>query len=216
MPELEQEQERISVSFMLDYIPIGAITSMSNHRQDEKYAKIINTSREVFSTLGYKGTTVERIAKSAGISKGSIYLYFETKEDILSAIIDSCVQDMIERVEVELSSEGTPEERLYRAIYAAIMSRRHYSLMDKLSQEAREFGTPAPKHALDQMDEATMRSVMTLLQKAVEQQLVQIDDIRLTAFVLGHLYHSLTTEWERYYEPLSDEQIFNTIRRFLV
>lgn len=215
MPELELE-ESISVAFMLEYIPMGEMESMSNHRQDEKYIKIMNTSREVFSTLGYKGTTVERIAKSAGISKGSIYLYFETKEDILSAIIDSCVKDMIERVEAELSSEGTPEERLYRAIYAAIMTRRHYTLMDKLAQEARDFGTPAPKNALDQMDEATMRSLMSLLEKAVEQKLVQVDDIRLTAFVLGNLYHSLTTEWERYFEPLSDEQIFHTIRRFLV
>ena len=45
-----------------------------------------------FGTVGYESTSMAQIAKEAGISKGLIYNYFESKEELLRAMIDSLVK----------------------------------------------------------------------------------------------------------------------------
>ena len=47
---------------------------------DEKKLKILKKAKELFFIYGVKKTTVDEIAKAAGISKGTIYLYFSSKK----------------------------------------------------------------------------------------------------------------------------------------
>ena len=49
--------------------------------------KIFDASLELFGTKGYEATSIALIAKTAGISKGLIYNYFESKEALLEAMI---------------------------------------------------------------------------------------------------------------------------------
>ncbi len=60
--------------------------------QREEYLKdrrnlILDAAIEVFGNKGLDGATVDDIAQAAGISKGTIYLYFESKNDIFDAIL---------------------------------------------------------------------------------------------------------------------------------
>ncbi len=54
--------------------------------------KILDASLELFGTVGYESTTMSAIAKRAGISKGLIYNYFDSKEELLRGLIDSLVK----------------------------------------------------------------------------------------------------------------------------
>ncbi|HHY20503.1 MAG TPA: helix-turn-helix transcriptional regulator, partial [Bacilli bacterium] len=47
---------------------------------------ILQAAKEVFAEVGYHGASVSRIAKSAGIGDGTVYLYFKNKEDILTTL----------------------------------------------------------------------------------------------------------------------------------
>ena len=49
---------------------------------------ILSASLDLFAKRGYSGTTTEQIAKKARVSKGLIFSHFETKQDILFAIVD--------------------------------------------------------------------------------------------------------------------------------
>lgn len=51
--------------------------------------RITQSALELFSQKGYKNTSVAEIAKKAGISKGLIYNYYESKEDVLKGVLDS-------------------------------------------------------------------------------------------------------------------------------
>jgi AcrR family transcriptional regulator len=55
-------------------------------RANRTIARILDATREVFLTHGYAGTTIDEIAKAAGISRGSFYTYFPTKRDVLLAV----------------------------------------------------------------------------------------------------------------------------------
>ncbi|MFH0926137.1 MAG: helix-turn-helix domain-containing protein [bacterium] len=57
---------------------------------------ILEASLNLFKRFGYKKTTIEEIAREAGIGKGSVYLHFNSKEDILLTLIKRHHQTMIE------------------------------------------------------------------------------------------------------------------------
>jgi AcrR family transcriptional regulator len=51
-------------------------------RKDARPAEIIDAAIGVFIEKGYAATRLDDVAKRAGIAKGTLYLYFDTKEDI--------------------------------------------------------------------------------------------------------------------------------------
>lgn len=54
----------------------------------EKRRQILDGARRVFSQLGFDAASVSDIAREAGVSKGTLYVYFENKEQLFTAIID--------------------------------------------------------------------------------------------------------------------------------
>jgi AcrR family transcriptional regulator len=62
--------------------------------REEKKTLIMNTALEHFAKDGYYNTTISHIAKHAGISKGLMYNYFRSKEELLSEIINRSMADI--------------------------------------------------------------------------------------------------------------------------
>jgi AcrR family transcriptional regulator len=58
----------------------------------KKRGLIINTALKLFADNGYHSTPISKIAKDAGISKGLIYNYFESKEDLIISIMDLFIE----------------------------------------------------------------------------------------------------------------------------
>ena len=52
-------------------------------RANRTIAKILEATRSIFLTRGYAGTTIDEIAREAGVSRASFYTYFPTKRDVL-------------------------------------------------------------------------------------------------------------------------------------
>lgn len=63
-------------------------------RKDRKQA-IMDTALEEFAIHGYESTSISMIAKKAGVSKGLMYNYFESKEDLLAKIMIVGFEDML-------------------------------------------------------------------------------------------------------------------------
>lgn len=62
--------------------------------REEKKALIMRAAMELFATNGFHATTISSIAKEAGISKGLLYNYFESKEELIKAIIYSGLENL--------------------------------------------------------------------------------------------------------------------------
>jgi len=61
---------------------------------------------------GVSAVTMERVAQEVGIAKGTVYLYYETKEQLLEAVKESSLEPLRQKIEAILSGPGTPEKRL--------------------------------------------------------------------------------------------------------
>lgn len=68
--------------------------------REEKKTLIMDAALEHFAGEGYYATTISHIAKHAGISKGLLYNYFESKEALLSAILKRSVMEIYKYFDV--------------------------------------------------------------------------------------------------------------------
>ena len=60
-------------------------------RKDDRPAELLQAALELFAEKGYSATRSEEIAKRAGVSKGTLFLYFGTKEELFEAVVKHAV-----------------------------------------------------------------------------------------------------------------------------
>ncbi len=80
----------------------------------DKREAILKAATKVFAGKGYFNSKVADIAKQAGIADGTVYLYFNSKEEILHSIFDRAMAEFIEEGRRELAQLDTPEDKLRR------------------------------------------------------------------------------------------------------
>src|SRR5438045_8534002 len=71
---------------------------------EERPKQILDAALEVFAERGFAAARLEDIAKRAGLSKGTIYLYFPNKEELFREVIRHTIIAQIERAERELAA----------------------------------------------------------------------------------------------------------------
>jgi AcrR family transcriptional regulator len=82
-------------------------------RKEDRPQEITEAALTAFAEKGYAATRVDDVAKRAGVSKGLLYLYFKTKEDLFKAVIRSFVVPRIDALTAIVdSSELSAEEFL--------------------------------------------------------------------------------------------------------
>jgi AcrR family transcriptional regulator len=140
-------------------------------RKAERPQEIIEAAFAEFSRNGYATTTLERIAERAGVTKGTIYVYFENKEHLFISMVEEStkaahetVQDMYE------THEGSTVELLraqFSFIYSHIVEdKRRREVVRMLIAEASRFPELADRYyaeilrpCLDQLKQAIQRGI---------------------------------------------------------
>ena len=96
--------------------------------REEKKNLIMNVALEHFSNNGFHATTITHLAKHAGISKGLMYNYFKSKEDLLTAIINRSLADIYTYFDPDHDSHLSPEEfeLFIRKAFSLIHEKRQF------------------------------------------------------------------------------------------
>src|SRR3989442_12330 len=74
--------------------------------------QILDAATKVFVRLGFQHARMDDIVEESGLSKGTLYWYFKSKEDIINAILRRLFTGELENLESLLEAEGTASERL--------------------------------------------------------------------------------------------------------
>jgi AcrR family transcriptional regulator len=93
-------------------------------RSDARPAEIAEAALELFVEHGFAATRMEAIAKRAGVTKGTVYLYFPSKEDLFRAVVKENILPNLEQGE-RLVAEHTGSA----AELLALLVRRSWELM---------------------------------------------------------------------------------------
>jgi AcrR family transcriptional regulator len=136
-------------------------------RKAERPQEIIEAAFAEFSRNGYATTTLDHIAERAGVTKGTIYVYFENKEHLFISMVREVMKATLDTVEEMFESHQGSTADLLRAqfsfIYQHIVEdRQRREVLRMLIAEAPRFPALA-----DRYHEEIHRPCMQLLNRAI-------------------------------------------------
>ena len=74
--------------------------------------EILAAARRLMQSRGVEEVTMEEIAAAAGVAKGTVYLYFQGKEDLIQALMSQVGENLIQDLETLLDKPGSTAEKL--------------------------------------------------------------------------------------------------------
>jgi AcrR family transcriptional regulator len=92
----------------------------SRRRKDLRPAELLDAALDVFAERGFAAARMEDIAARAGAAKGTIYLYFPSKEAVFEALVRSAIVPNIERAEALAAAHEGPAGPLLRQVLALL------------------------------------------------------------------------------------------------
>src|SRR3954471_15576984 len=89
-------------------------------RKEARPAEIARAAMAVFMEKGFAATRLDDVAARAGVSKGALYLYFETKQDLFRAVVRETIAPNLAMVAGFVSQSPLPFGDLIRLVFARI------------------------------------------------------------------------------------------------
>jgi AcrR family transcriptional regulator len=151
---------------------------------------IFEAAREVFIASGYNGASIRKVAKQAGYTHGTIYLYFRDKDDLLYQLSEEHFRQLLTRLRA-LPRTLEPVTRLREALrtilHFGLEYPDHYHLMvsmrpPHLASSAQRFGP---------MAEEVSGLLFDVVTRAAERGGFRLDNPRIEANGLLALVHGL-------------------------
>ena len=89
---------------------------MPRKKQEEKRTKILDAAARVFARNGFHSAKIGDVANEAGVAHGTVYLYFESKDDLLVSLFRESLSEVVKYVKAEIQKEKNAEDKLKRMI----------------------------------------------------------------------------------------------------
>ena len=151
---------------------VGSAASLRRRRKDERPSELVAAALDLFVERGFAATRLDDVAARAGVSKGTLYLYFESKEALFKAVIEEAIVPLLASAEdVIANDQGTSIDLLRRLLlgwWEQIGATRLAGVPKLLIAEARNF----PAVAQYYHDTVMVRGralLRTLLKRGIER-----------------------------------------------
>jgi len=154
-----------------------------------KRRQIIEGARRVFINMGFDAASMNDITREAGVSKGTIYVYFANKEELFEALIEEERGSIFKNLYESLEQGGSLRETLVRfgiglsvkitSAKVVLAQRTVIGASERIPELGRRFYERGPKRGHERFKE--------FLNGAVEQGLLDIADTDLAAYQFTEL-----------------------------
>jgi AcrR family transcriptional regulator len=171
-----------------------SISERKNREKEYRIKQIKDSAATLFYKKGFVATTIEDIAAAAEISKGTIYLYFKSKDDLYFSLVEPSLDKLSKKlIKIAGMKEITPEIRMKNVVDAV------YDFYDKdpdayhlISRyEASVFASLLSKDKLDHL-KSLMRSNLnqleTVISDGVKQGSFRKIDPKMTAIIIWNTF----------------------------
>ena len=85
-----------------------AQTDRASRARERRRKELLDAATRVFAKKGYWNASITDIIKAAGVARGTFYLYFESKQEIFTAIVDKFREDQIQLMRQPIQHAGFP------------------------------------------------------------------------------------------------------------
>lgn len=170
---------------------------------EERRADLLRAAEELFVAKGVGATAIEEITSRASTSKGLFYLYFRSKEDLLSALQERFVDEFANQVQAAAEAQMGWPAKLDACIEACF---DYFRAQDRLHEVLFRHpghgdlgGRPAAHHRW-------VESIRSVLAGGVEAGAFQVEDLEATSLLLMAAMHAFDPAFGEY-DRASDTQL---------
>jgi AcrR family transcriptional regulator len=156
-------------------------------RSEERPGEICAAALDLFAEKGFAAARLDEIARRAGVSKGTLYLYFKDKEELFRAVVRNAIAPNIDTLTSVIAQTQAPFPDLVRMFFAGFAMREAELPIGAVAKmvigESRNF----PELARVWHDEIASRAIGALaafVEQAQQRGEVRAGDPRLYAFSL--------------------------------
>ncbi len=150
---------------------------------------ILEAALDVFSTYGFRGSTIDQIAEKSGMSKPNLLYYFKRKQDIYVSVLEETLEEWLQPLH-ELKPEGDPVEELRRYISRKIEMSSKRPEASRLFANEILHGAPAIKGFLStSLKKLVDEKASVIRQWVSEGRLAPIDPYHLIFMIWATTQH---------------------------
>jgi AcrR family transcriptional regulator len=102
-------------------LPQSTSRRRNQRRKEDRPDEITEAALNIFAEKGVAATRVDDVARKAGVSKGLLYLYFKTKEEILKAVIKRYLLPKVDELETLTQSNQLTTEEFLRGPFLSFV-----------------------------------------------------------------------------------------------
>ena len=147
-------------------------TSPRQRRKEARPQELLDAALDLFVEKGFSATRSEEVARRAGVSKGTLYLYYPSKEELLKEVIrHNMVTEIAEGLEIVKNFDGPSDELLtmiYKMWWERIGETRASGIMKLMMSEVRNFPEIAEFY-VQEVIKPSERLLSLMLQRGIDR-----------------------------------------------
>lgn len=160
---------------------------------DEKKETILSIAVEEFAANGLTGTNINKIAEKAGISIGSLYKYFPTKEKLYLSVVNLCFNQLSSELAPVLEANTGLADKIRAIIDLIFDSARRYRSLNRLyNRFTSEGNSKLARTIAERVERITASAYANLLKQAKQENIIdgQINP-QIFAFLIDNIFITL-------------------------
>jgi TetR/AcrR family transcriptional regulator len=171
-------------------MPLTTSIRTQADRADQSRARILDAAIAEFSENGLAGARTEQIAEAAGVNKALLYYYFESKEALYAAALESVAEKIVASSMAAMAGKRSAGERLVNFVlnhFDRIHSQRTFqSLMQQDMMRLRQGEATALDPLVEKVFRPMMYAVKDLLAEGMGTgELIEVDEWQMMYAALG-------------------------------
>lgn len=164
---------------------------------EERKKQILDAATEVFNQKGFDRARMEDIVEKTGLSKGTLYWYFKSKSQIITAILDRIFQAEFDELEMQKDANVSAAEAILQYTESAIGD---FSKMMRLMPIAYEFLALAFRNsvvqeALRRYFSRYIRATVPIIQRGIDTGEFRPVDAQDAAIAIGAIFEGTILLW---------------------
>ena len=172
---------------------------MSPHQDTSEIRRnqILDAATKVFVRQGFQHARMDDIVEESGLSKGTLYWYFKSKEDIINAILRRLFAGDLEHLEDLIQAGGTASERLIQLTNYRVIGMKRMSNLVPIIFEFYAVAVHQQwvKQFINEYFEHFRALLEELIQQGIDNGEFRHVNARNTAISFASLYEGLTLHW---------------------
>jgi AcrR family transcriptional regulator len=176
---------------MSEAVPIYSARQRTRKTPEERRRDILDAAGRVLAKKGIVGTTVEDVTAAAGVAKGTFYLYFQSKDQVVAALRDRFVEESLAHANELLARVGHEDWLALIDTTVEAVIDFHLERQDTVRIFWGQGATPETQDVLDACEARLVEMFAWGIRAGVEAKTFSASDPEATARMLFHAIDGL-------------------------